>query len=132
MLLRPGAPRAPCSAPRYTCRAVPSLFFSSRSRHTRWPRDWSSDVCSSDLGTGALRVFGKTIMVDPPAIGSGPPRGAAQEIGIEFGQAVHPDQRHVAVELLLEDPHRVLDARDAARSEERRVGKECRSAAETR
>src|SRR5690625_597894 len=25
------------------------LFFSSRSRHTRWPRDWSSDVCSSDL-----------------------------------------------------------------------------------
>src|SRR5207253_4876908 len=21
----------------------------SRSRHTRWPRDWSSDVCSSDL-----------------------------------------------------------------------------------
>src|SRR6266508_4683078 len=26
------------------------LFFcSSRRRHTRWPRDWSSDVCSSDL-----------------------------------------------------------------------------------
>src|SRR5207253_7254700 len=24
---------------------------SSRRRHTRWPRDWSSDVCSSDLGT---------------------------------------------------------------------------------
>src|SRR5207253_3723536 len=23
--------------------------FSSRRRHTRWPRDWSSDVCSSDL-----------------------------------------------------------------------------------
>src|SRR5207253_4292358 len=23
-------------------------FFSSRRRHTRWPRDWSSDVCSSD------------------------------------------------------------------------------------
>src|SRR5439155_17954070 len=22
---------------------------SSRRRHTRWPRDWSSDVCSSDL-----------------------------------------------------------------------------------
>src|SRR5690625_7697783 len=29
-----------------------SLFFcSSRRRHTRWPRDWSSDVCSSDLGS---------------------------------------------------------------------------------
>src|SRR5437660_7756170 len=27
-----------------------NFFFSSRRRHTRWPRDWSSDVCSSDLG----------------------------------------------------------------------------------
>src|SRR5439155_12006739 len=30
----------------------------SRRRHTRWPRDWSSDVCSSDLGNsgnGQLR-----------------------------------------------------------------------------
>src|SRR5690625_246006 len=25
------------------------FFFSCRRRHTRWPRDWSSDVCSSDL-----------------------------------------------------------------------------------
>src|SRR5207253_7143741 len=25
------------------------FFFSSRRRHTGWPRDWSSDVCSSDL-----------------------------------------------------------------------------------
>src|SRR5690625_1543108 len=30
------------------------FFFSSRSRHTRWPRDWSSDVCSSDLGNSHL------------------------------------------------------------------------------
>src|SRR5439155_9126292 len=31
--------------------------FSSRRRHTRWPRDWSSDVCSSDLALplGAFR-----------------------------------------------------------------------------
>src|SRR5207253_7371055 len=28
------------------------FFFSSRRRHTRWPRDWSSDVCSSDLSYG--------------------------------------------------------------------------------
>src|SRR5215510_2567682 len=28
------------------------FFFSSRRRHTRWPRDWSSDVCSSDLMDG--------------------------------------------------------------------------------
>src|SRR5690606_40525495 len=27
-----------------------SFFFSSRRRHTRFSRDWSSDVCSSDLG----------------------------------------------------------------------------------
>src|SRR5690606_18168574 len=27
------------------------VFFSSRRRHTRFSRDWSSDVCSSDLGS---------------------------------------------------------------------------------
>src|SRR5690606_40616253 len=27
------------------------FFFSSRRRHTRFSRDWSSDVCSSDLYT---------------------------------------------------------------------------------
>src|SRR6266508_4492662 len=26
-----------------------ALVVASRRRHTRWPRDWSSDVCSSDL-----------------------------------------------------------------------------------
>src|SRR5690625_5801021 len=30
------------------------FFFSSRRRHTRWPRDWSSDVCSSDLAGTVL------------------------------------------------------------------------------
>src|SRR5438445_12715058 len=30
------------------------FFFSSRRRHTRYWRDWSSDVCSSDLGIHAL------------------------------------------------------------------------------
>src|SRR5439155_2137240 len=32
------------------------FFFSSRRRHTRWPRDWSSDVCSSDLSYGEATV----------------------------------------------------------------------------
>src|SRR6266702_2594892 len=33
------------------CRGFrPAFFFSSRRLHTRWPRDWSSDVGSSDLG----------------------------------------------------------------------------------
>src|SRR5690606_39207977 len=29
--------------------SMSSFFFSSRRRHTRFSRDWSSDVCSSDL-----------------------------------------------------------------------------------
>ena len=29
---------------------IATFFFSSRRRHTRCGRDWSSDVCSSDLG----------------------------------------------------------------------------------
>src|SRR5207245_5750487 len=33
----------------YCCTFV-IFFFSSRRRHTRCYRDWSSDVCSSDLG----------------------------------------------------------------------------------
>src|SRR5687768_17800461 len=33
------------------------FFFSSRRRHTRCSRDWSSDVCSSDLGRVALSDY---------------------------------------------------------------------------
>src|SRR5699024_11838867 len=33
-------------------KSVMVFFFSSRSRHTRSKRDWSSDVCSSDLPIG--------------------------------------------------------------------------------
>src|SRR5699024_11741238 len=36
-----------------------SFFFSSRRRHTRSKRDWSSDVCSSDLAGGSWGL-GKT------------------------------------------------------------------------
>src|SRR6266542_760105 len=35
---------------------MPSFFFSSRRRHTRCYRDWSSDVCSSDLISAIRRV----------------------------------------------------------------------------
>src|SRR3712207_3628469 len=31
------------------------FFFSSRRRHTRYGRDWSSDVCSSDLGSNSVQ-----------------------------------------------------------------------------
>src|SRR2546429_7203755 len=34
------------------------FFFSSRRRHTRCSRDWSSDVCSSDLGDRVI-AFGR-------------------------------------------------------------------------
>src|SRR5690606_9348769 len=32
------------------------FFFSSRRRHTRFSRDWSSDVCSSDLFSNAVFI----------------------------------------------------------------------------
>src|SRR5258707_40343 len=65
-----------------------TYFFSSRRRHTRYWRDWSSDVCSSDLWTG-VRV---------------------SELARLAGATA--------------DAHYVDFA---GRSEERRVGKECRS-----
>src|SRR5699024_7541429 len=37
------------------------FFFSSRRRHTRSKRDWSSDVCSSDLMFGILGHFPKGV-----------------------------------------------------------------------
>src|SRR5690625_7974765 len=40
------------------------FFFSSRRRHTRWPRDWSSDVCSSDLKSQKIESLDLT----PPEI----------------------------------------------------------------
>src|SRR3712207_1609532 len=39
------------------------LFFSSRRRHTRYWRDWSSDVCSSDL-----LVLGRDVAAEPEAV----------------------------------------------------------------
>src|SRR6266511_4750957 len=39
------------------------FFFSSRRRHTRFSRDWSSDVCSSDLAEAGLSFLG--LGIDP-------------------------------------------------------------------
>src|SRR5690606_39378550 len=44
------------------------FFFSSRRRHTRFSRDWSSDVCSSDL------LFGHLVLADRNVVLSVPPR----------------------------------------------------------
>src|SRR5256884_6359800 len=43
-----------------------SFFFSSRRRHTRCSRDWSSDVCSSDL-TGQLQIVALNDLCDSRA-----------------------------------------------------------------
>src|SRR5216683_7326820 len=40
------------------------FFFSSRRRHTRSDRDWSSDVCSSDLRLGVVTAEGNIIFPD--------------------------------------------------------------------
>src|SRR5437868_9213812 len=87
------------------------FFFSSRRRHTRSKRDWSSDVCSSDLPTSAEQ------------------RLSCRDRLIEFGQ--HRGQ--VAIESLVRraptsaPSENRNDVEVVLRSEERRVGKECRS-----
>src|SRR5207253_6892155 len=44
------------------------FFFSSRRRHTRWPRDWSSDVCSSDLSCQEYRSSVVVLEVQEPTL----------------------------------------------------------------
>src|SRR5699024_11314025 len=38
------------------------FFFSSRRRHTRSKRDWSSDVCSSDLAERSEEFLGEPVL----------------------------------------------------------------------
>src|SRR5690606_40807843 len=45
------------------------FFFSSRRRHTRFSRDWSSDVCSSDLG----ELINESVTEKEPAKEETPP-----------------------------------------------------------
>src|SRR5699024_11662780 len=73
------------------------FFFSSRRRHTSSKRDWSSDVCSSDLVL--LTELGQSLL-------------EANMKGVDAGQVLS---------LVLVDDGFLL-----IRSEERRVGKECR------
>src|SRR5699024_11928246 len=42
----------------YSCDRRRRFFFSSRGRHTRSKRDWSSDVCSSDLARCRIELPG--------------------------------------------------------------------------
>src|SRR5262249_57004227 len=75
------------------------FFFSSRRRHTRLVSDWSSDVCSSDLGLPVRVLPGSA----PTA------RGGCR------------------VEARLRLQFSTIRNQPVTRSEERRVGKECRS-----
>src|SRR3989304_2323723 len=47
------------SAPSSSTFCLVVCFFSSRRRHTRCSRDWSSDVCSSDLVVQTLGAIGQ-------------------------------------------------------------------------
>src|SRR5699024_6330719 len=47
-----------------------SFFFSSRRRHTRSKRDWSSDVCSSDLEKQNIHILKSSCLMLFDAIGS--------------------------------------------------------------
>src|SRR3989449_2015449 len=91
------------------------FFFSSRRRHTRCSRDWSSDVCSSDLED----LAGLPVQVE-----------YASEFRYRRLLAL-PGTLTIAISQSGETAD-TLEAMRAARaagsrSEERRVGKECRS-----
>src|SRR5689334_24686506 len=87
------------------------FFFSSRRRHTRWNCDWSSDVCSSDL-VDQQRALEKQLRSLKDKLASGQGTDLASAAVDVNGIKVVSTQ---------------LDGADATRSEERRVGKECRS-----
>src|SRR5689334_13362550 len=91
------------------------FFFSSRRRHTRWNCDWSSDVCSSDLRVSCSFKIKRCVKKLPLLI----------TIGIVLitvgGYFVY--DRYVAKKKV--SPWDLVPK--ATRSEERRVGKECKS-----
>src|SRR5437762_6570851 len=88
------------------------FFFSSRRRHTRYIGDWSSDVCSSDLGQGGQDARAHRRVGGLDALEQGGDDGL-------IGLLVLPEQPgglDADLEVLVLEP----------RSEERRVGKEYR------
>src|SRR5690606_39949602 len=96
------------------------FFFSSRRRHTRFSRDWSSDVCSSDLSPTTPDLQSLRVQDDHAA------RVNAQLLEIQIAQELREARRSSAD--LLPSPETVEQpAVRFPRSEERRVGKESRS-----
>src|SRR5207245_6530080 len=96
---------------------VAVFCFSSRRRHTRCYRDWSSDVCSSDL-------FGLA-MIEAMACGTpviAYPFGSVPEVLDEGQTGFIVRDEGEAVQALEK-----VESLDRMRSEERRVGKGCRA-----
>src|SRR5206468_7823051 len=94
-----------------------SFFFSSRRRHTRSDRDWSSDVCSSDLEL--LDARGVEVRGDDADLCGEWPIGQLREILLlQHSSGTTGLQKGVAL-----SHEAVLN--QLGRSEERRVGKEC-------
>src|SRR3712207_6943516 len=90
------------------------FFFSSRRRHTRYWRDWSSDVCSSDLPP---RLVDVAILIDRIAENLDKFQDSRIPCELYYVTTSSNDGASVQAELQVSQ----------ARSEERRVGKECRS-----
>src|SRR5690606_40219927 len=90
------------------------FFFSSRRRHTRFSRDWSSDVCSSDLTNERHCLLYRLKFELRYA-------SASRQI---FRRTFHPIQKPLSLRTW--HVHMKMPALPA-RSEERRVGTECRS-----
>src|SRR5256885_2448527 len=91
------------------------VFFSSRRRHTRLQGDWSSDVCSSDLEMAVIIDFFRRLAHEVPWSASLCATALLEEQVVEIAQTVgRALVQHYGV-------------RPEWRSEERRVGKECRS-----
>src|SRR5439155_2782995 len=94
--------------------------------HTRWPRDWSSDVCSSDLGARAAARAGvvqvalsMVLVVGALLFGRTLKNLGAVELGFD------PDVVVVAVDLSRTAVRPEARTQTLARSEEGRVGKDC-------
>src|SRR5690242_20903564 len=92
------------------------FFFSSRRRHTRLTCDWSSDVCSSDLGSATC--ISKTL----PVRRGSRLEAAKSTLWVSFG----PSRKCATQEPYRSKPITKTRKR-ICRSEERRVGKECRA-----
>src|SRR5699024_12193107 len=95
-----------------------------RRRHTRSKRDWSSDVCSSDL----LAEEHSCIIVGRCADYLLKDRSDAVRIFIHASQEFRLQRMSCLLQLSNQEVLKILKKTDRVRqrSEERRVGKECR------